>query len=106
MESVGARIPLKPESKEPSPKPEAETPKEGSVEDDEPIDEPEDEESDVDLDMEGVIDPDKDAAQPMGDPRYIIYFVQQKIKIFREHELLTAVASLYRDKKMCQAFHW
>merc|ERR1712051_532848 len=68
LESLGATIPPKSEKKEPSPKPEAETPKEGSAEDDEPIDEPEDEESDVDLDLEGVIDPDKDAAQPMGDP--------------------------------------
>merc|ERR1712072_662682 len=42
-------------------------PKEVPVED-EPIEESEDEESDVELDMNGVIDPDKDAAQPMGDP--------------------------------------
>merc|ERR1711953_723454 len=68
LESLGATIPPKSEKKESSPKPEEEkaATKDEPVE--EPIEEPEEEESDVELDMNGVIDPDQDAAQPMGDP--------------------------------------
>ena len=67
LESLGATIPPKSEKKESSPKPEEEK----AATKDEPVEEPieeEEEESDVELDMNGVIDPDQDAAQPMGDP--------------------------------------
>ena len=68
LESLGATIPPKSEKKESSPKPEEEKADTKDEPVEEPIEEPEEEESDVELDMNGVIDPDQDAAQPMGDP--------------------------------------
>jgi len=66
LESLGANIPAKAERPPSPPKePKMETPEPAAKE---PEPEPESEESDVELDMEGVVEPDKDSPLDMGDP--------------------------------------
>ena len=68
LETMGATLPPEAEffKKGPSPKPEAPPKEEEPVEED--IVEESDPESEVELDMTGVIDPDKEEPQIMGDP--------------------------------------
>ena len=60
LESLGGSIP--PKSEAPKSEPKVTAPEE------QPMEEEESEESDVELDMTGVIDPDNDAPQSMGNP--------------------------------------
>lgn len=63
--SLGATLPPEPEKSE---APKSEPKKEETPVEDEPEPEPESEESDVELDLTGVIEPDTDEPQAMGDP--------------------------------------